>query len=288
MTDVYVDAAFSGDSNGDESVWNAAAYSARAVTIGTNGFADLGDAIDAVVEGGTVWIAAGSVDAPATIDKAVTIRGKDAVIEQLDPIVVDGVAVRFRDVAFTVSTGSIGSQVRVTNGGAAGFMHCTFNGTATVAAEARGPSAGVVLCGCEWSNVTLATPAIGKNDGAAGVFAKTAVPVGGPVGRAGNHLRHKMRIDAPAEYRSVTKDQKIVWVPVDSVYGSIEALRGGEYAQARLAGVDATHRIELPGGLTVSPAFRAVLRNRIYQFGAPLTTDTRENRISFLALERIA
>lgn len=288
MIEVYVDPSFTGLSNGDEAVWNASASSARAVTFNSNGFATVGGAVSAVVEGGTVWLAAGSHDAPATIAKAVTIRGKDAVLEQVDPIVINGVAVRFRDVAFTVSTGTVGSQVRVTNGGTAGLMHCTFNGPATVAAESRGPTAGVVLCGCEWSNVTLATPAIGKNDGAVGVFAKTSTPVGGPIGRMGNHLRHKMRIDAPAEYRSVTQDQKIVWVPVDSVYGSIEPLRGSEYTQAQLAGVNATHRVELPGGLTVSPAFRAALRNRVYEFGAPLTTDMRENRLAFLALERIA
>lgn len=286
MIEVYVDPAFTGLSNGVEAVWNSAAYSHRGVVIGTTGFATIAAGITAVDAGGTVWLAAGDHEAPASITKNVVVRGRSAVIEQTDVLAVTGATVRFRDVAFTVTSGTLAAQVRTGSVGLAGFMHCTFNGAAVLAAEANGVGSAVAVCGCTIAaGVTGEKPVGSRNGGAWGHFAATTMPAGGPTGRPGNTIRHKMRIDAPAESRDLAKGQRLTWVPVDSVYGSYEPLRGEENVEARIAGADVTHRIELPGGLTITPAFRVVIRERAFNLGPALQTDNRDNRMMFTARE---
>ncbi len=290
MTDVYVDAAFVGSSNGDSAVWNAAAESRKGVTIGTTGFATLAAAITAVEDGGTVWLADTTVAAPATITKDVVIRGMNGVIEQDDVISITGATVRFRDVTFTVDAADpLAAQVKASSRAIVGFMHCTFEGDSVAAVESNGVGSAVAVVGCEFgAGVTADRKAVAKNGAAASVFARTTQPTGGPSKRYGNHYRHRMRLEAPADYRDQSKGQKHTWVPVDVIYASIEPLRGEEFMAARLSASNATHRIETPGGVTVAPSFRLVHRERAFELNTPLTSDAYEKRTAFLALEGVA
>lgn len=290
MTDVYVDAAFVGLSNGASAVWNSSAESRKGVTIGTTGFSTLAAAITAVESGGTVWLADTTVDAPATITKDVVIRGMNGVIQQDDVISITDATVRFRDVTFSVdAVDPLAVQVKASSRAIVGFMHCTFEGDSVAAVESNGSGSAVAVVGCEFGDgVTADKKVVAKNGAASAIYARTTQPTGGPSRRYGNTVRHKMRLEAPADYRDVSKGQKKTWVPVDVIYASIEPLRGEEYMAARLGASNATHRIEIPGGVTVNPSFRMVHRERAFELNTPLATDGYENRTAFLALEGVA
>lgn len=288
MTEAYADVLFVGLSNGASAVWNASAASRKGVTIGTNGFSTLAAAITAVDAGGTVWLAAGTLALPTSITKNVVIRGLTATLTQTATCVVSGATVRFRDVTMTNTGASITCQIKATSEGLVGLTHCTLNGPCTYAAEANGVGSAIVLCGCDFGASVTNTKVDQKNGAAGAHFARTQMPAGGPSGRRGLHYRHKIRLEAPAEYREPSKAQRTTWVPVDEFYGAIEPLRGEEYMAARLAGANAFHKVEMPGGVTVSPVFRIVHRETTYELGTPLVTDQRENRLAFPALERVA
>lgn len=296
MTDVYVDPSFSTASPGDILLWNSAVASRRNVTFGTDGFATLADALTEVDAGGTIWLAGpNDIDDQFAFTLPVVIRGIGASLLLDGPAFVNGAAVRFRDLRIVNNTAAppggsntFSAMVKATAGALVAFTHCSFVGSTNHAAEANGPGTGVVLSGCSYDGSIGPNRAVATDGGAVGVFAKTVQPVGGSHGRNGLHFRHQTIIEAPAEYRSTAKDQKIVWVTVDQCYASLEPLRSDEYTHARLAGADATHRLELPSGLTVTPAFRAVIRGETYLLNAPLSTDSRDSKMAFTALKRVA
>lgn len=285
MIEVFLDASFTGASAGDTVLWNSAKPSRKNVTFGTDGFDTFANAIAAVDAGGTIWLAASSAAGPTTISKNCVVRGKDATLSVTAPIVVTA-TVRFRDLTIDSTGSTIATIITASGGGKVGLTHCAINGPATVALHATGTGSGIVANGCSFTG-TIGTNLTQASEGAAANFTRTAMPVGGSSGRAGNHYRHAAVIEAPAEYRELSKGQKIVWVPVDQCYANIEPLRASEYMEARMAGADATHRIEVPGGLSINPAFRVVSREITYNLGPALQTDSRENRLAFTATERV-
>lgn len=288
MIEVFVDPVWADGPSpvvGGTALWNSTKESRRNVTYETDGFSTVAQAIAAVDAGGTVWLAAASIACPASITKSVVIRGLDATLTMTETIVVSNATVRFRDVTIDSTGSTLAAIVKAASGALVGLTHCTLNGPATVAALADGSGSGIVLNGCSLTGTITTT--LSKTDGGAGAtFARTEMPTGGPCGRAGNHYRHRLLIEAPAVYRPADKGQASVWVPVDEAYGSIEPLRASEYVTARLAAADATHKVEFPGGLTITPVFRVTWRGKSYYLGGSLATDTRENRMAFMALER--
>ena len=102
--------------------------------------------------------------------------------------------------------------------------------------------------------------------------------------RAGR-LRHRVTIETPNDEASTYGGPKHVWVPVATVWASVEPLQGREFMAARAANAETTHRVGMRyrGGVTAKQ--RINFDGRILEIESVMNRDERNAELQLMCKE---
>lgn len=102
-------------------------------------------------------------------------------------------------------------------------------------------------------------------------------------------LRHRIEVQAATEAEDVHGGHSETWIPADTIWGSIEPLKGEELLEAQAVDVRVTHRVRMryqpSGGLTAKK--RLKFGTRIFNIISVLNTEERNWELTALCVESV-
>ena len=102
-------------------------------------------------------------------------------------------------------------------------------------------------------------------------------------------LRHIIEIQEPTRVQDSTGDPIATWATIATRRASIAPLSGRELTNALQVSAEVTHKITIRGqGLSVSPTYRILFGERIFEIVSSLNTEEKGLEIILLAIERVA
>ena len=104
--------------------------------------------------------------------------------------------------------------------------------------------------------------------------------------RAGK-LRHRITIQDKTVSQNDYGEEIITWTDVDTLWGSVEPLRGREYIQARQEQAAVTTRIRCRHRSSITPSMRAVHDGRNYEILSVINPAERNIQMELMCREDV-
>ena len=105
--------------------------------------------------------------------------------------------------------------------------------------------------------------------------------------RAGQ-LRHRVTIQQKSVARNSYGEEVITWADVDTVWASVEPLRGREFIEMRRAGAEVTTRIRMRYRSGIAPEMRVVYGSHTYDIKSVVHVEERQRELHLMCREVIA
>lgn len=102
--------------------------------------------------------------------------------------------------------------------------------------------------------------------------------------RAGR-LRHRVTIQSKTVTQNSYGEEVITWTDVDTVWASIEPLRGREFEELRRAGADLTTRIVMRYQAGIVPEMRATEGGHTYDILSVVNVEERDRELHLMCRE---
>lgn len=102
-------------------------------------------------------------------------------------------------------------------------------------------------------------------------------------------LRHRVTIKYKATTQNALGEEVILWTELDTVWASVEPLRGREYMDSRQAqaDVDTRVRIRYQEGITVRPSQRVYFGDRVFEIVSVIDVWERNREMQLMCREHI-
>lgn len=97
-------------------------------------------------------------------------------------------------------------------------------------------------------------------------------------------LRHRVTIERPQVTRDSAGGEVTTWLPVATVYASVEPLSGREWVTTNAAGADLSHRVRMRY-TDLEPTDRLDFNGRTLQVEAVLNTEERNVELIVMCRE---
>lgn len=100
-------------------------------------------------------------------------------------------------------------------------------------------------------------------------------------------LRHRIRIEKSVVTRDRFGGEVQDWIPVATVWGSVESLSGGEFEVAKQRHAEVSHTIVIRYRPDITPSLRVVVKNRWFEILAVINPKERNVWLYLLCKERV-
>jgi SPP1 family predicted phage head-tail adaptor len=104
--------------------------------------------------------------------------------------------------------------------------------------------------------------------------------------RAGR-LRHRVTIQDKVVTQDDYGEEVITWSDVDTVWASVEPLRGEEFAELRRAGAELTTRIVMRYQSGIAPEMRAMEGSHVYDILSVINVEERDKELHLMCRELV-
>ena len=104
--------------------------------------------------------------------------------------------------------------------------------------------------------------------------------------RAGK-LRHRVVIQEKVVARDGYGEEDVTWTEVDTVWGSVEPLRGREYLEGRQEQADVSHRIRMRYQGSITPTMRVSYGSRVFEVLSVLNPVERDISLELMCREAV-
>ncbi len=103
---------------------------------------------------------------------------------------------------------------------------------------------------------------------------------------AGN-LRHQITIEQVVEGRDSFNAVTEEWVPIVTLWASVEPIRGREFFEAQRVNAEISHRIKVRYYPGITSKMRARFGERIFRIEAALNIEERNREIHLMCVEAV-